>query len=102
MVRSVITVDMENQQCVSLVLFAYTRRCQQCTVKPVQVSHLSFYSKSPNLYRWPAYGNHLTLRKIELCTITRVNVLYGSECRQVVEEESRYVTLSMNQGLAVQ
>jgi len=94
MVGSAITVVMEKQQCVSLLLFAYTRRCQQCKVKSAHVSHLSFHSNSPNLYRWAAYGNHLILRKIELCTITRVNVQFrvqtgrrgGKQVRNSVDE----------------
>jgi len=85
---------MEKQQCVSFVLFAYARHCQQYTVKPVQVSHLSFHSKSPSLYRWPAYGNHLTLRTFELCTITLVTVQFrvqtggrgGNQVRNPVDE----------------
>ena len=56
--------------------------------------HFWFHSKSPNFYRWPAYGNHLTQCTTELCTITRVNVQFrvqtgrrgGKQVRNPVDE----------------
>ena len=57
----------------------------------VYADHHCFHSKPPNFKQVANLWNPLNTMTIELCSIT-----WASVQRQVVELESRYITLSMN------
>jgi hypothetical protein len=61
----------------------------------VYADHHWFHSKPPNFKQVANLWNPLNTVTIELCHITWANVQFSVQ-RQVVELESRYITLSMN------
>jgi hypothetical protein len=54
-----------------LSTFRPIQRRPTYTGKPVPFAHLSFRSKSPNVHRWPNYGDHWTMRTLN-CTLPLV------------------------------
>jgi len=76
----------------------YRKNVIGCTVTPVYAGQFWFHSQPPNLNRWSSYGNQLILWKV-VSALSLLRMYNLRVWRQVVELESRYLTLSMNKYL---